>query len=334
MRKLILMIMAITMTAVISSCSRDADLDMNNLPYQDLEQTRSENNQRSEEQLALLDKLRAINDSVAGCDSNYTTGGIESQAARELSYEGQSLWKVVSSADVRGFKNGWEYGKKNGSGFFGRIKSGLIAGTMTSFVYSLSAAICYAFGWELALRPPTVEETLVATANVMQSDELIQRVEDFKLFNPDFEIEGKEDELKAAMAHNILLETYEVGTILPSGPVEEYFTPEDLSYFRSSSYGRFHRNIPSFVNGSKNFYVTYGINYDTYENEILDLYLAGLQNINTATKDQFVQKSKQLCINYISTISDSSVLVESEESNLSAAIFLMPMSVEYWSNHK
>lgn len=283
----------------------------------------------TEEQQTILNQLIAINDSIANsCEEEV----IQDDITRQLSYSGQTLWQVVSSQDALGFRRGWEFGRNSGKGFLGRILSGGIAAVMTSFIYSLQATICYAFGWELILHRPTIDETLNYTAYIFTSEQLNQKVEEFKLFNPEFDVAGKEEELRLAIAHNLLIDSYQDGQLIPSGLADTFFSEEELGYYRSTNYARFYRNIPSFVDGTKDFYITYSIPSNTYENEIVSLYVEGFKGISASTTSEYITKTKNLCMSYINVISDSPTLEEIQESNLSSTIFLLPISLEYWSS--
>lgn len=273
------------------------------------------------EQVTLLNQLKEINNKFAS-DSTGTTTLAETRTSQYL--------KVVATADARGFKQGWEFGRKNGKGFFSRLFNGMIAATITSFIYSASAAISYPLCGQIYLRTPDVNTTVSLTAKILGSEEGQQKIAEYRDLFGDIIEDGTEEEFIGAACHNILLEEYVEGQIYPAYWKEQVFSENELSYYSSPQFAKYHSSIPSIVNGSTNFYRTFIITPDKFENEVFNQYINGLNNLAASTDETLKLKTKELCKEYISTVNSSNALEEDSKYCINGSLYILPLSVNHW----
>lgn len=303
--------------SLLSSCSKEEPT---------LEITPDQTNQVtkdfSPQQLELLQQLSEINDSIAA-------DGID--AVGETRAE-VNLRKIIAAADARGFKQGWQFGRTQGKNIFSKLIMGGICASMTSVFYSVCAAITYPLFGEVYLRNPDVQTIMIVTSNILGTPEGKVRIEQYKSWFDNSVISATDDELTVAICHNLVLEDYAEGTIYPSGNVDKVFSKEEQLFYKSYKFSSFHQSIPSFVNGTKDFDATYNISGYDYENAIFDQYIDGLYNIKAISNADLIAKTKTLCLSYHKAIVESNTLSQDSESMMNSSLFVLPLSLDHWSN--
>lgn len=327
MKKLISILICVI--CVFTGCNRSEEVA--NDIYNSLEKTRNEDREGSKiatvlslEEAMTLERLDAINDSIAsmagaGRPVNVTTRS------------GNNIATIMFEADARGFWEGIKWGLTHGKGITGRISSAAISGVLMSVSYSLSALITTVVNTASPAQMPNNYNLLSAVATSWNNSHVQSQMWNYTGGHSTLYEPGTDVSLQMALTHNEVLKTMESDALLPSGPMYDLMSSDQIALFNSDKFKRYFNAVPNIVNQTDVF-ANYCSELPYYkENLVMNKFYEGLNMIPEDSNDRPVAV-EALSKQYVRTVKGTGWLSDNTKMAMYASFYIAPLSLDYWSN--
>lgn len=273
------------------------------------------------EKIELLNRLDSVNSSIQHQVS--ATPQMQKFSWSELEIAGD---------DARGFIDGCRFGWAHGRGFSGKLLTASICGALFSVAYSAISAIVHTF-CESSPNIIPIKEIEISFANVWIDPLTDVKLSQFKIDNPDLCTTSTDEELKLALVHNLVLQSFDESILQPQGNLTKVFSQSQLNFFSSNLTESYNSSVTSIVlyNMSIDYYVP--PTAMSFERQIFEKYLEGIHPLENLSYSEGLSSASNLCIAYINEIKDSNLISEDSRSQLISSFYLPPVSMQYWHNH-
>ena len=275
----------------------------------------------SQEQLATIHRLEAINDSVAY--ANGSEPGIAPQIDIQL--------VGVIAADAKGFFDGFRHGWQNGRNLFGKFATATLEGAAVGILYS-AIAIVQQVGQEIISRPTySVNDLTNAMGETWSNGSVDHQLESLLDADPSLEFAGTTDQLKFSILHNAALTSLEDRHIYPQDMYKNIFSEEQYLYLKSNQFMNYYNVMPSILTGTTS--INMYINPATlrYEARIISTFENGIRQLSGVYPEEMYEATRDLCHAYIETISDDNTITVEVKPDIISTLYIAPLSARHWT---
>lgn len=285
------------------------------------------------DQISILSRLEAINDSIAA-------SSIEFDAPQSNDQQQYVDWNEVTTADVAGLYEGVKFGCKYSHGLWSKIKNAALFGAVFSVVYSLVALVLQLFSVMVDVAalsnpsptcPYTFPQIYSMVAYVYNETDLDDVATRYIRCENSFVMDNTDDEFKIALMHNEVVRRLRSGQISPAVVPNNPFSQKELDFMNSTIVADYFDDVPNIVDGSVSFVDKYGDLSDRFANRIVDLYTTGISGLSSSNSTQFVTNVQTLCRQYIGVLRGDQSLDSDMKSILISSFYVGPLSAEYWT---
>ncbi|MDE5924293.1 MAG: hypothetical protein K2G75_03120, partial [Muribaculaceae bacterium] len=149
--------------------------------------------------------------------------------------------------------------------------------------------------------------------------------------DPNLLTQGTYEDLKLSVLHNAVILNHEDGVLLPSGPAENLYSPEQIAWLNSDEVQKHYNSIPTVLSSETGTYVS--PMFMPYESRIASAYVTGLRQLGQLSVSQTYVSSRDLCKEYTKVVQEDSGVSEETVGNLISTFYMGPVSAKCWKTH-